>query len=152
LRAVVQRVSEAAVAVEGRGPRRIKNGLMVLLGVAPSDGVPQAKWLADKICNLRIFPDDKGLMNKSVLDHNGGVLVVSQFTLYGDSRKGRRPSFVGAAGPELARPLYEEFTRFVREAGVSPVETGVFGAHMDISLVNSGPVTLILDTEVGPRE
>jgi D-tyrosyl-tRNA(Tyr) deacylase len=140
MRAVVQRVSEASVSVEGQVVGRIGAGLLVLLGVAPGDGDAQVEWLAKKLAELRIFPDEAGKMNRSVRDVGGGVLVISQFTLYGDASKGRRPSFIGAAHPDLARPLYE------RLADKLGAERGVFGADMKVALVNDGPVTLILDT------
>lgn len=139
MRAVVQRVSLASVTVEGRVVGAIERGLLVLVGVAPGDGPAQVTWLADKIGNLRIFPDEGGKMNLSVRDVGGGVLVVSQFTLYGDASKGRRPSFVGAAHPDLARPLYEALADALSAA------RGEFGADMKVALVNDGPVTLILD-------
>lgn len=140
MRAVVQRVSRASVRVEGRVTGEIGLGLLVLLGVAPEDGPAQVAWLADKVEGLRIFADAEGKMNLSVRDVGGGVLVVSQFTLYGDATKGRRPSFVKAARPELAEPLYEALADRLGAA------RGVFGAHMEVELVNDGPVTLILET------
>jgi len=145
MRAVVQRVSRASVAVDREVIGRIEHGLLVLLGVAPTDTVEQARWLADKIVGLRIFNDADGKMNLALTDVGGAVLVVSQFTLYGDCRKGRRPSFVGAAPPELAVPLYEEFVNAVRALG-TPTATGRFGAMMQVELVNDGPVTLIVET------
>jgi D-tyrosyl-tRNA(Tyr) deacylase len=143
---VVQRVSRASVAVEGEDPRSIDHGLLLLVGVAPGDGEAEAAWLAEKCAHLRIFPDDAGKMNRSLREIGGGALVVSQFTLYGDARKGRRPSFVGAAPPEIADPLYRKVADGLRAAGIDPVATGTFGAHMEVSLVNTGPVTLILET------
>jgi D-tyrosyl-tRNA(Tyr) deacylase len=145
MRAVVQRVTGASVSVEGAVVGEIGAGLLVLLGVGPGDGPAQVAWMADKVANLRIFEDPgslggAGKMNRSVRDVGGGVLVVSQFTLYGDLAKGRRPSFTGAAPPELARPLYEAVADALGAA------RGVFGAHMVVSLVNDGPVTLLLDT------
>ena len=145
MRAVVQRVSRAAVGVSGEVVGAIDTGLLVLLGVAPGDSAEQVRWLADKIINLRIFNDGEGKMNRSLLDVGGGCLVVSQFTLYGDARKGRRPSFLDAAAPAVAVPLYESFADALRSQGV-PVATGRFGADMQVELVNDGPVTLILDT------
>jgi D-tyrosyl-tRNA(Tyr) deacylase len=145
MRAVVQRVSRAGVTVDGEVVGAVGRGLLVLLGVAPSDTEAGARWLADKVVGLRIFPDDEGKMNRDVTETGGGVLVVSQFTLYGDCRKGRRPSFVGAAAPELAEPLYEAFVAAVRAQGV-PAATGRFGAMMQVELVNDGPVTLLVDT------
>jgi len=145
MRAVLQRVSRARVVVADETVGAIDRGLLVLLGVAPADTPADAAWLADKTVGLRIFADDEGKMNRSVADVGGGVLVVSQFTLYGDASKGRRPSFVAAAPPEVAVPLYEAFVEAVRALGV-PVATGRFGAMMDVELVNDGPVTLILDS------
>lgn len=146
MRAVVQRVSRASVEVEGRLCGEIGRGLLVLLGVAPGDGPAQVDWLAQKVCALRIFPDEQGRMDLSVVEVGGGVLVVSQFTLYGDCRKGRRPSFTDAAPPALAEPLYEAFCEAVVAQGPVQVGRGSFGAEMKVSLVNEGPVTLILDT------
>jgi D-tyrosyl-tRNA(Tyr) deacylase len=145
MRAVVQRVREARVRIGGEVVGEVGRGLLVLLGVAPGDTADGARWLADKVVGLRIFADADDKMNLGVADVGGGVLVVSQFTLYGDCRKGRRPSFVGAAPPEVAVPLYEEFVRAVRAQGV-PAETGRFGAMMAVELVNDGPVTLIVDS------
>jgi D-tyrosyl-tRNA(Tyr) deacylase len=146
MRAVVQRVSEASVRVDGRTVSRIGSGLAVLLGVAPQDGEAEADYMADKIAGLRIFGDPEGRMNLSVGDCGGAVLLVSQFTLYGDCRKGRRPSFTGAAGPAEAEALYELTARKLKERGLS-VETGVFRAHMELALVNDGPVTVLLDSQ-----
>jgi D-tyrosyl-tRNA(Tyr) deacylase len=139
VRAVVQRVASASVTVDGAVVGAIDAGLLVLLGVAPGDGPAQVAWMADKLANLRIFPDEGGKMNRSVRDAGGGVLVVSQFTLYGDASKGRRPSFVGAAHPDHARPLYEAL------ADALGAERGVFGADMKVALLNDGPVTLVID-------
>lgn len=146
MRAVVQRVSRASVDVGGARVGEIGAGLLVLVAVAPGDGEAEARWMVDKLVNLRIFEDEDGKMNRSVLDTGGGVLAVSQFTLYGDTRKGRRPSFVGAAAPELARPLYDRFCALLAEAGVSRVGRGAFGEHMAVELLNDGPVTLLVDT------
>jgi D-tyrosyl-tRNA(Tyr) deacylase len=145
LRAVVQRVSRAEVRVDGQAVGRVGRGLLVLLGVAREDGEPDAAWLAEKVVGLRVFPDAAGAMNVPLLEAGGGLLVVSQFTLFGDCRKGRRPSFVEAAPPERADALYREFVARARALG-APVETGVFRAHMDVELVNDGPVTLLLDS------
>ncbi len=145
MRAVVQRVSRASVTVDGAITGAIDGGLLVLLGVAPDDGDEQIAWLANKLVGLRIFPDDDGKMNLSVADVGGGMLVVSQFTLYGDCRKGRRPSFVKAAHPSHAEPTYEAFCERVATLGV-PVERGIFGADMKVELLNDGPVTLLIDT------
>lgn len=146
MRAVLQRVRRASVTVAGEEVGAVGHGLLVLLGVGPDDGPEQVRWMCDKVVGLRIFADDEGKMNRSVLDVGGGVLAVSQFTLFGDARKGRRPSFVSAAPPELAEPVYEAFCKALEAAGVQRVGRGVFGAHMEVALVNDGPVTLILDT------
>ena len=145
MRAVVQRVSEAAVGVEGKEVSRIGPGLLVLLGVAQGDGEADVAYLADKVVNLRVFPDEAGHMNRSLLEAGGAMLVVSQFTLLGDARKGRRPGFTDAAPPEEANALYRQFVERTRQSGVR-VEEGVFRAMMDVSLVNHGPVTLLLDS------
>ena len=145
MRAVIQRVTGARVVIGEEVAGAIERGLLVLLGVAPTDTLTEATWLADKIIGLRIFSDAEDKMNLSVQEVGGAVLVVSQFTLYGDCRKGRRPSFIGAASPELAVPLYEGFVNAVRAHGLS-VATGRFGAMMRVELVNDGPVTLIVDT------
>jgi D-tyrosyl-tRNA(Tyr) deacylase len=139
VRALVQRVSEAAVVVDGEEVARIGRGLLVLLGVRSGDGPEEADWIARKLERLRVFEDDEGRMNLSVRDVDGELLCVSQFTLYGDARKGNRPSFVAAAAPEVAEPLYER----VREA--LGAEGGVFGARMSVALVNDGPVTLLVE-------
>ena len=144
MRAVVQRVRSARVLVGDEIVGAVGRGLLVLLGVAPTDSGAEVQWLADKIVGLRIFPDADGKMNLGVADVGGGVLVVSQFTLYGDCRKGRRPSFVGAAPPGIAEPLYESFLNAVRALGV-PTAAGRFGASMLVELVNDGPVTLVID-------
>jgi len=145
MRAVVQRVSEATVVVEGETVGAIQQGLLVLLGVARGDTSQEALSLADKTATLRIFEDSEGKMNRSVEDVGGRILVVSQFTLLGDCRKGRRPGFTEAAPPELADTLYEEYVVALRERGVR-VATGVFRAAMQVALVNEGPVTMLLDS------
>jgi D-tyrosyl-tRNA(Tyr) deacylase len=145
MRAVVQRVSQASVNVERRDVARIGPGLLVLLGVGVGDVDADADYLADKVVNLRVFPDGAGVMNRSVLEAGGELLVVSQFTLYGDARKGRRPSYIDAAAPEEASRLYRAFVERVRAAGVR-AEEGVFRAMMDVALVNQGPVTILLDS------
>ncbi len=144
MRAVVQRVARASVTVEGRVSGSIGRGFLVLVGFAPSDGSAQVEWMADKVAGLRVFADDAGKMNRDLAAVGGAVLVVSQFTLYGDASKGRRPSFIGAAPPDLAVPLYQAFIAALRGRGI-PVETGEFGAMMDVELVNDGPVTLLLE-------
>ena len=146
MRAVIQRVTRAAVTVDGRVAGKTGAGLLILLGVGKTDNAESASYLAEKIANLRIFSDEAGKMNLSVLDTGGSALVVSQFTLYGDTRGGRRPSYIQAAPPEEASCLYEEFVRSMRSFGVR-VETGVFQAHMQVELVNDGPVTILLDSE-----
>jgi D-aminoacyl-tRNA deacylase len=145
MRVVLQRVSRASVTVQGEVTGAIGRGLVLLVGFTDGDGEDTLRWMAEKVVGLRIFPDDEGRMNLGLDDIGGDVLVVSQFTLYGDTRKGRRPSFVGAAHPDLAVPLYEGFVRRLRECAPSRVETGVFGAMMDVELVNDGPVTLVLE-------
>ena|SRR5436190_4550952 len=145
MRAVVQRVASARVVVEGSIAGQIGAGLCVLLGVARDDGVAETDRLARRVARLRIFPDEEGRFDKSVLDVDGAVLVVSQFTLIADTAKGNRPSFSDAAPPEESEPLYERFCEALRELGVA-VETGVFGARMQVELVNDGPVTVVLET------
>ncbi len=145
VRAVIQRVRRARVLVEGRETGAIGAGMLVLLGVGKEDTPADAAYLAEKAAHLRIFEDENGKMNRSLLESKGRALVVSQFTLYGDARGQRRPSFLQAAPPELAGTLYEEFIKHLRSLGV-PVETGVFRAHMEIELVNDGPVTILLDS------
>ena len=145
MRAIVQRVKEARVQVKGREVGAIGPGLLIFLGVGRDDTAKDGEYLAGKTVNLRIFPDEKGLMNRSLADTGGAALVVSQFTLWGDCRKGRRPSFARAAGPDRAKTLYERFIQSVRDRGV-PVATGQFQAMMDVYLINDGPVTLMLDS------
>jgi D-tyrosyl-tRNA(Tyr) deacylase len=145
MRAVIQRVSEASVTVESQVVGQINRGLLILLGIGRGDGQREAILLAEKIANLRIFPDDEGRFNRSVVDISGEVLIVSQFTLYADTRRGRRPSFADAAAPEIAAPLIEAFAAALRERGLT-VANGVFGAHMYVYLQNDGPVTVILDS------
>lgn len=150
MRAVLQRVSQASVTVHADSGKSVSGaigrGLLVLLGVTHADTIADADYLLDKIIQLRIFPDDAGKMNRSLVDTGGALLVVSQFTLYGDCRKGRRPGFDAAAPAAMARDLYEYFVEAARRRGV-PVETGVFQAHMEVALVNDGPVTMILESE-----
>jgi len=145
VRVCLQRVSEASVHVGGEEVGKIEQGVLVLVGIGQEDTSREVKQLVDKIVNLRIFVDEQQKMNLSLLDVGGQVLVISQFTLWGDCRKGRRPSFVEAAAPELAEPLYEEFVEEVRSRGVT-TETGRFGAMMQVSLVNDGPVTLVIES------
>ena len=147
MRAVVQRVTSASVTLKETGEQRqIGFGLVTLLGIAPGDTLSEARWMADKLTGLRIFEDADGKMNCGLLETpDSAMLIVSQFTLLGDARKGKRPSFTGAAPPEIAIPFYEAFVQFVRETGI-PVQTGEFGADMRVEIVNDGPVTLVIDT------
>ncbi len=145
MRVVLQRVNRARVTTQGRATGEIGRGLLLLVGFTGTDAEDTVTWMADKVLGLRIFPDDAGKMNRSLDDIDGGVLVVSQFTLYGDTRKGRRPSFVEAAPPDRAVPLYERFVALLRDGAVGRVATGEFGAMMEVELVNDGPVTLILE-------
>ena len=147
MRVVLQRVSRGEVRIDGAVVGRIGTGHVLLVGFCQEDGMGQVEWMADKVLGLRVFPDEDGKMNRSLEDVGGELLVVSQFTLYGDTRKGRRPSFVRAAPPETAVPLYEAFVDALRARGVSRVETGEFGAMMDVELVNDGPVTLVIERE-----
>jgi D-aminoacyl-tRNA deacylase len=146
MRAVVQRVSRATVTIDEKVTGEIGHGLLVLLGVGQSDNESDAEYCAEKICGLRIFEDDQGKMNRSLLDDGGSVLAVSQFTLYGDVRRGKRPSFDAAARPEGAKRLYEYFVEKIRAAGVH-CETGRFQEMMHVALVNEGPVTILIDSE-----
>lgn len=145
MRAVLQRVRSASVTVDSRVVGAIEHGLLVFVGVAPDDGPEDLRYIATKIRELRIFADDAGRMNRSVVESNGAVLVVSQFTLYADTRKGRRPSFLGAAPPAMAEALYSDLVRSLRDSGLR-VETGIFQADMQVALVNDGPVTILLDS------
>ena len=147
MRTVIQRSKAASVQVNKDIIGSIEFGLVVLVGIAPTDTKEDVNWMAEKIANLRIFADAEEKMNLSVLDKKGEILVVSQFTLYGDCKKGRRPNFTGAARPEHAIPLYEYFCSRLRELGVSSVATGSFGAMMEVQLINDGPVTLIIDSK-----
>jgi D-aminoacyl-tRNA deacylase len=149
MRIVIQRVKQARVEVEGRVTGAIGTGLLVLLGIAKTDSEKEADYLVDKLIGMRIFPDEDGKMNRNIREAGGGLLVVSQFTLYGDCRKGRRPSFDLAAGPREAARLYEYFVGRARRSGL-PVETGVFQAMMQVHLVNDGPVTIICESGGSP--
>lgn len=146
MRAVVQRVSRAHVSVAGRTVGSISGGLVVLLGVQDQDSGRTARWMAEKIVNLRIFDDEDGKMNRSLIDIGKEMLIVSQFTLYGDCRKGRRPGYAGAASPEVAEPLYEAFVECVQGMGIRTA-TGTFQAMMELTITNNGPVTLLLDSD-----
>ncbi|NMB68194.1 MAG: D-tyrosyl-tRNA(Tyr) deacylase [Chloroflexi bacterium] len=145
MRAVVQRVTRGKVSVDGRAVAEIGNGLVILLGIGPGDDEDKARALARKIAMLRIFGDDEGKMNRSCIDIAGQAIVVSQFTLYADTRKGNRPSFIEAAPPDVARPLCNRFAQLLTEAGV-PAQQGEFGAHMQVEIDNDGPVTILFET------
>lgn len=147
MRIVIQRVKRASVSVDGKITGQINHGLLLLAGVHESDTETQLNWCCDKILKLRIFNDDDGKMNRSVKDVEGGILVVSQFTLYGDAKKGTRPSFVQAAPPGIAEPLYDDMISKLRNNSGLQVESGIFGAAMEVELVNDGPVTLIIEKE-----
>lgn len=148
MRVVIQRVTEASVTVEGKCISAIKSGLLVLVGVENGDTEEDAKWLASKTAGLRIFNDDEGVMNRSVVDIGGELLAVSQFTLTASTRKGNRPSYIRAAGHELAVPMYEKYCELMEEAASRPVQKGIFGADMKIRLLNDGPVTIIIDSKI----
>ena len=145
--AVIQRVSESSVTIDGKVKSKIGTGLLVLLGIEEADGREDIEWLAKKIVNLRIFPDEQEVMNKSLLDVGGELLLVSQFTLHASTKKGNRPSYIKAARPEIALPLYEEAIRVISVELGKSISTGTFGADMKVSLINDGPVTLIMDTK-----
>ena len=147
MRAVIQRVTEASCKVDGNITGSIDNGLLILLGVAADDTDDDLQWLAQKIAGMRIFSDDAGLMNKSITDVGGRILLISQFTLFAQTKKGNRPSFIRAAKPDMAIPMYEQMIKTLGELTSTKIETGIFGADMKISLVNDGPVTIILDTK-----
>lgn len=146
MRVVLQRVSQGSVSVDGETIANIGHGLVILTGIGPEDGEAQAQYLAEKIANLRIFADEEGKTNLSVLDVDGEAIVVSQFTLYADTRKGRRPSFINAAPPELAEPLVDKFVEMLRQQGV-PTQTGQFGAEMLVNIQNDGPVTIWIERD-----
>ena len=153
MRAVLQRVTQSSVVIDGQQTASVSKGLMILLGVSSEDTKETAEFMADKAANLRIFEDADGKLNLSVLDINGSALVVSNFTLYADCKKGRRPSFVNAARPEIADEIYLHFVDRLRKAGITDVQTGQFGADMKVSILNDGPVTIILDSnEIKPKE
>jgi len=148
MRAVIQRVSEAKVSINGSVKGAIQNGLVVLLAVEPADTAADIEWLSGKIVRLRVFDDDHGVMNRSVQETGGGILLVGQFTLYASTRKGNRPSYSRSAGPAMAVPLYEQFAaRLAQDLG-KPIQTGEFGAQMLVSLANDGPVTIIIDSRM----
>ena len=147
MRVVIQRVSEASVSISGSIISSISNGMLILLGIEDADVKEDVDWLCNKIANLRIFPDDDGVMNLSILDTNGEILVVSQFTLHASTKKGNRPSYIRASKPDFAIPMYEDFVSSLAAVTGKEVRTGEFGAMMDVALVNSGPVTIIIDSK-----
>ncbi|MGK7393108.1 MAG: D-aminoacyl-tRNA deacylase [Candidatus Cyclobacteriaceae bacterium M3_2C_046] len=145
--AVIQRVKQASVEIEGKEHGVIKQGLLILLGIENADDQDDISWLSKKTVQLRIFDDDQGVMNKSLLDIDGEIMVISQFTLHASTRKGNRPSYIKAAKPDVAVPLYQEFIKTIEKMTNKPAQTGQFGANMQVSLVNDGPVTIIIDTK-----
>ncbi|WGH74986.1 D-aminoacyl-tRNA deacylase [Tenacibaculum tangerinum] len=147
MKIVIQRVSEASVTIEDKIVAQIQHGLLVLLGIVEEDTQEDINWLSNKIANLRVFNDEKGVMNKSLLDSNGDVIVVSQFTLHASTKKGNRPSYIKAAKPDVAIPLYEGFVKQLETDIGKKVQTGQFGADMKVALVNDGPVTIIIDSK-----
>jgi len=147
MRALIQRVSQASVTIEGKVKSEIGNGLLVFLGIEERDGEEDIEWLTGKISRLRIFPDEQGVMNHSVTEVNGEILLISQFTLHASTKKGNRPSYIRAARPENAIPLYENFIAKTESLLNKKISTGEFGAHMEVSLVNDGPVTIFIDTK-----
>jgi D-aminoacyl-tRNA deacylase len=147
MRLVIQRVTEASVKIEDKVKGQIGKGLLLLAGICPDDTEEDLKWLASKVAQLRIFNDDQDKMNLSVQDVQGDILVISQFTLYANTKKGNRPSYINAAPPAIAIPLYERFVKLMEQAMGKPVQTGEFGADMKVSLLNDGPVTIIIDTK-----
>ena len=147
MRAVIQRVSKASVTIEGKVHGQIQTGLLVLLGIEDADGAEDIIWLSNKIVNLRIFNDENGVMNRSVLEEDGGILLISQFTLHASTKKGNRPSYIRASKPDIAIPLYEKMIKQVEEDFGKKIETGAFGADMKVELLNDGPVTIVIDTK-----
>lgn len=147
MKAVIQRVSKASVTIEGNKMASIKNGLLILLGIIDEDSNEDISWLSNKIVNLRIFNDENDVMNKSLIDNRGEAIVVSQFTLHASTKKGNRPSYIKAAKPDVAIPLYDAFVKQLELDLGKPVQTGEFGANMKVALINDGPVTIIIDTK-----
>ena len=148
MRTVIQRVKQSSVTIEGVVKSSIGKGLMILVGIEESDTLDDIQWLCKKIVNLRVFPDENGVMNKSILDDGGDILVVSQFTLMASTKKGNRPSYIRAAKPEISVPLYETFCEELGIALQKPVQTGIFGADMQVELINDGPTTILIDTKL----
>ena len=147
MKAVIQRVTKASVLIDTKTSSQISEGLLVLLGIEPLDSLEDITWLSNKICNLRIFDDPNGVMNLSIKETNGDVILVSQFTLHASTKKGNRPSYIKAAKPEIAIPLYEDFIRHFEQILGKNIQTGEFGAHMQLNFINDGPVTIIIDTK-----
>ncbi len=147
MRVVVQRVTQASVSVDSEIIGEISKGLMVLVGIENADTAEDSEWLSKKVCNLRIFDDEEGVMNKSLMDVNGDILAISQFTLHAKTKKGNRPSYISAAKPDISVPLYENFVECLEKESGKKVETGKFGAEMQVSLINDGPVTIVMDTK-----
>lgn len=147
MRTVIQRVSSASVSIEGTIKSKIEKGLLVLIGIEDNDSIEDINWLVNKICNLRIFNDEKGVMNNSIIETNGDILVVSQFTLHASTKKGNRPSYIRASKPDIAIPLYNLFCEELSLGLNKTVQTGEFGANMKVELINDGPVTIIIDTK-----
>lgn len=147
MRLVIQRVSEASVTIEGQVKSAIETGLLILVGIEDADTAEDSEWLCNKVVNLRIFPDENGVMNRSVLEAQGGLLVVSQFTLHASTKKGNRPSYLRAAKPDFAIPMYEAFVKKLEAVAGIPVGTGEFGADMKVRLLNDGPVTILIDSK-----
>jgi D-tyrosyl-tRNA(Tyr) deacylase len=147
MRIVLQRVSKASVVIEDKKVASIKNGLLVLLGIVDDDSQDDIDWLCNKIVNMRIFPDEKGIMNNSILESKGDIILVSQFTLHASTKKGNRPSYIKAAKPDIAIPLYEKFIDKLQQELGKPIQTGQFGADMKVKLINDGPVTVIVDSK-----
>lgn len=148
MRIVIQRVKSASVSIDGKVKSSIGRGMMILVGIEEADTHEDIAWLCKKTVNLRIFPDEMGIMNKNILDDRGDILVVSQFTLFASTKKGNRPSYIKAARPEISVPLYERFCKELSEALMKPVATGTFGADMAVELINDGPVTIIIDSKI----
>ena len=147
MRVVIQRVSNASVTVDKQEVGKIQNGLLILVGIEHEDNKSDAEWLSKKICNLRIFDDENGVMNKSLIDESGEILTISQFTLHAKTKKGNRPSYIAAAKPDKSIPLYEYFVMQLEKESGRKVQTGKFGSHMDVSLTNNGPVTIVIDSK-----